>query len=297
MTTTLLVLAGGMGSRYGGLKQLDEVGPHGETIVDYSVFDAIRAGFGKVGFVVQQNTAEVFRERYSARLADMVEFDIAIQSVAPDIPGLGVVPRTKPWGTAHAVLVAKDAIDGPFAVINADDYYGRVSFMKMQQHLCTEVTTTRYAMVGFTLANTLSANGSVSRAICETDFSGNLVSIVERTQIIRQGSKIVDQSVSPPVILSADELVSMNFWGFDATFPAVLEDRFIQFAGDNRHSPTAEYYIPTAVDALIKEGAVTVDVLTSSEQWFGLTHAEDRVETQRALQQLSAANRYPSPLW
>jgi dTDP-glucose pyrophosphorylase len=297
MKTTLLVLAGGMGSRYGGLKQLDEVGPNGESIVDYSVFDAIRAGFEKVVFIVQQNSADIFRDRYRARLANEVEVECVIQPFEPAIPRLGVVRRTKPWGTAHAVLVARAAIDGPFAVINADDYYGEESFKKMQQQLLTGVTATGYAMVGFTLGNTLSANGSVSRAICETDSSGNLIAIVERTQIIRRGDEIVDQSVNPPVVLSGKELVSMNFWGFDESFPTLVEDRFIQFANDNRDSPTAEFYIPTVVDALIKKGAATVNVLTSSEQWFGLTYAEDKAGTQRALSRLTNAKRYPSPLW
>lgn len=297
MNTTLLVLAGGMGSRYGGLKQLDEVGPCGETIVDYSVFDALRAGFDKVVFVVQQSTVEKFRNRYSAKLADQVEVQFVVQPVSPDIPGVGVVPRSKPWGTAHAVLVAKDAIDGPFAVINADDYYGVEAFATMHEHLLANVATDRYALVGFELEKTLSLHGSVSRAICETDSANKLTSIVERTQIIRQGDAIVDQSVNPSVVLSAGDLVSMNFWGFDVSFFSAIADSFVQFASDNRTRQKAELYIPSVVDQLINEGSVSVDVLASGEQWFGLTYADDKADLVRAMLTLSESSLYPSPLW
>lgn len=320
MKPTLVILAGGMGSRYGGLKQLDGVGPNGETIIDYSIFDSIRAGFKKIVFVVRETTVDDFKVQISDRLAARVdaggvnasadagaasaasargpvEVEFVYQSVEPSLPGVGVVARRKPWGTGHAVLVTQDVVTDPFAVINADDYYGLSAFKLMHECLTQRVSPVHYAMVGFELGNTLSTNGSVSRAICEVDDSQRLLSIVERTRIIAKENRIVDQSASPPVALSQHDQVSMNFWGFHPSFFPALEKSFNAFAVANKANPEAEFYIPLVVDELIQNGTAAVEVLESREQWHGLTYAEDRAGIQQALAKMTDEGLYPSPLW
>lgn len=305
MKPTLVVLAGGMGSRYGGLKQLEGVGPNDETIIDYSVFDALRAGFKKIVFVVRESTAAEFEAQVVSKISDLdpgsgeneVEVEFVYQPVEPSIPGIGVVARRKPWGTAHAVLVAREAVNDPFAVINADDYYGADSFKVMLECLTQRVSPVHYSMVGFELGKTLSNNGSVSRAVCEVDDSRQLLSIVERTQIIAENHRIVDHSESPPVALSEHGQVSMNFWGFHPSFFSALEDCFIRFATENQSDPAAEFYIPIIIEELLQAGTVAVEVLKSQEQWYGLTYSEDRTGMQQALAQMTKDGLYPSPLW
>ena len=297
MKPTLVVLAGGMGSRYGGLKQLEGVGPSGETIVDYSVFDSIRAGFKKIVFVVRENTADDFRVQISSQFDALVDVEFVYQPVEPLLPGIGVISREKPWGTGHAVLVAREVVNDPFAVINADDYYGAGAFNTMLEFLTHRAAPDCYSMVGFELDKTLSTNGSVSRAICEVNDSQHLTSIVERTKIVYENQSIVDHSTSPAVTLSALDQVSMNFWGFHPTVFPLLEKSFTGFARKNQIAPKAEFYIPLLVDELVRSGTVAVEVLQSTEQWHGLTYAEDRPAIQHALSQMVNDGLYPSPLW
>jgi len=297
MEPALVVLAGGIGSRYGGLKQLEGVGPGAETIVDYSVFDSIRAGFKQVVFVVRECTVDDFKAKLSGQFSSRIDVEYVYQSVDTNVPGVSGVTRTKPWGTAHAVLAARDVVNVPFAVINADDYYGVDAFRLMRKCLTDRVSPNHYAMVGYKLCNTLSCNGSVSRAICEVGNSNSLISIVEHKKIIARGGRIVDQSLSPSVVLSADELVSMNFWGFYPNFFATLEEKFIQFATENKTDLTAEFTIPAVVDALVNNGSVAVGVLQSRDQWHGLTYVQDKATMKEALLRMTEEQLYPSPLW
>ncbi|OED45188.1 hypothetical protein AB833_00100 [Chromatiales bacterium (ex Bugula neritina AB1)] len=297
MKPVLVILAGGMGSRYGGLKQLDGVGPQHETIIDFSVYDAIRAGFGKVVLIVQESVVEQFKAKISSRFDQLIDVAYAVQPMQPVITGLGRVVRSKPWGTGHALLAAKDAIEEPFAVINADDYYGRSSFKIMADFLRQQASPECFAMVGFKLDKTLSENGSVSRGICTTDQSGNLKAVVERTEISANTDKIYDQSAQPALLLSGDDPVSMNFWGFDPSVFARLESHFLEFAQSNCANPTAEFYIPSFVNDLLKSKQVTVRLLESREQWYGVTYADDKPRMQQAIAEMVEQKRYDNPLW
>ncbi|MFT5168529.1 MAG: dTDP-glucose pyrophosphorylase [Saprospiraceae bacterium] len=297
MKPTLVVLAAGMGSRYGGLKQLDGVGPAEETIIDFSVYDAIRAGFGKVVFIVRESFVEDFKEKVSSRFADLIEVAFVFQPMEPDIPGLGVVPRQKPWGTGHAMLVAKDVVKEPFAVINADDYYGISSFKIMADFLNTKVTPTHFSMAGFQLSKTLSPNGSVSRGVCEMDAESNLTSVVERTKIVIEGDKINYYDEEVAFELSENTLVSMNFWGFHPEFFKDLETHFINFAKAYKDNPRSEFYIPLIINDLVQSGKVKVEVLESTEQWYGVTYAEDKPKVQKAILGMIDQGSYENPLW
>ena len=292
-----MVLAAGMGSRYGGLKQLDAVGPHRETIIDFSVYDAIRAGFGKVVFVLRDTFADQFMTTIGRRFEHRIDVAAVLQSIQPDIAGVGTIPRTKPWGTGHALLAAKPAVDGPFAVINADDYYGRDSYRLMAEFLITRASPVKFSMVGFQLVNTLSANGSVARGIGELNHAGHLVSVIERTQIAATGTEIFDQYPTPPLKLPEDALASMNFWGFDPAIFHHLEHQFITFARANTNSETAEFFIPTVVNRLLQNGTADCEVLHSGEQWYGVTYQQDKPVLQQALASLVQNNHYDSPLW
>jgi len=294
---TLVILAGGIGSRYGGLKQLDELGPAGETICDFSVFDGIRAGFEKIVFVVQESNVDAFRSRVSNRFVGRIPVEFVFQPVEPEVAGIGAVQRARPWGTGHAVLVAKEMVDDPFAVINADDFYGAEAFRKMHQFLTERVRPDSFAMVGYKLSKTLSTFGSVSRAICTLDDSNYLVSVIEYTKLVAQHGHIIDRSSHMPVSLSGNDLVSMNFWGFHPAIFSSLEAGFGLFAAQNQSDPLAEFHIPAVVDSLIQTGVAAVEVLTSREQWLGLTYAEDKSAVRDAILQLTKQNNYPSPLW
>lgn len=285
MDLTLVVLAAGMGSRYGGLKQLDPVGPAGEIILDYSVADALLAGFTKVVFVIRREMLEQFRDSVGARYEGRIQVDYAFQELEP-LPGGRVSPagRTKPWGTGHAVLAARPVVRAPFAVINADDYYGPGGFVKLALFL-QAAETGQYAMIGYRLEKTLSDHGSVSRGICRMDRAGNLVDITEQTAIVRKASGIIADG-NPPVHLVGDEPTSMNFWGFTPDLFARLERLFDEFLEESGESPKAEFYLPMAVGSLVASGEVTVRLLQGDDPWYGLTYPEDRPLVVRALADL-----------
>jgi choline kinase len=302
MKPTLLVLAAGMGSRYGGLKQMDPMGPGGETVLDYSVFDAIRAGFGKVVFVIREDFAEAFRESVGARFADRIEVDYAFQKL-DDLPDGFSVPegRVKPWGTAHAVRAAREHIDGPFAVINADDFYGADAYQVISRWFAEAPAASgksHYCMVGYPLKNTLSEHGAVNRGICQTD-EANLLSDVEEVIDI---SRADDGEVSGTRIdgsrLTVDDAcpVSMNFWGFTAEYLDQLETSFTEFLRDHGSEPKSECYIPTVVDGLIRKGLADCVVLETSASWFGVTYPDDKPHVVASIAALVAEGAYPSPL-
>ena len=280
---TLVVLAAGMGSRYGGLKQLDPVGPHGEIILDYSVRDAIAAGFGKVVFVIRREMVELFRETVGVRYEGTVEVAYAFQELDP-LPGGRVSPsgRTKPWGTGQAVLAASSLVRGSFAVINADDYYGPSGFLALTTFLSGK-SSGHYAMVGYRLDRTLSENGSVSRGICAVDGEGRLLEITERTAIARGADGVIVAEGNPPVSLTGAEPVSMNFWGFTPDLFESLGALFEEFLEERGGDLKAEFYLPAAVGSMIGRGEATVRVLTSSDSWLGLTYPEDKAAVVAAL--------------
>jgi UTP-glucose-1-phosphate uridylyltransferase len=289
MDPTLLVLAAGMGSRYGGLKQIDPVGPAGETVLDYAVFDAIRAGFGRVVFVVRKEFEESFRSAVTAKYAGKIAVDLVHQSV-DDLPGGFDVPsgREKPWGTGHAVWCARDAISGPFAVINADDFYGARSFTGLADFLA-RARGAEFAIVGFGLANTLSENGTVSRGVCVVK-AGRLESITEQRAIARD-------DVGEGRRFSGAEIVSMNFWGFTPAIFEGLNAALRAFLATSGTDPKAEFYLPAAVSGLIATGAATVDVIPSADSWFGITYREDKPRVAEAIRSLVAAGMYPARLF
>ena len=298
MKPTLLILAAGLGSRYGGVKQMDKIGPSGESIIDYSIFDAIRAGFGKVVFVVNPKIIDDFKAIYEPRLKGKIETRYVLQEIENIPEGITFNPdRIKPWGTAHAVLVAKDEIDEPFAVINADDFYGKESYQTIADFLIrqTEARGT-YAMAGYKLKNTLSEFGSVSRGVCEIENS-LLTDVVERTSIVRKGEGIVFEDQGKEVSISNDAIVSMNFWGFTTDFFEQSEKEFKKFILENASQLKAEFYIPFVVNKLIQKKEATVKVLTSDAQWFGITYQEDKPATIAKVSELVEQGVYPENLW
>ncbi|HFC00918.1 MAG TPA: nucleotidyltransferase [Phaeodactylibacter sp.] len=298
MKPTLLVLAAGMGSRYGGLKQLDEVGPNGETIIDYSVFDAIRAGFGKVVFVIRKNIEAPFREKITNKFEGKIEIQFAFQEMDAKIEGIKKMPkREKPWGTGHAVLVAKDLIHEPFAMVNADDYYGLEAFQKMANFLTEKCDAENYCMVGFQLKNTLSENGSVSRGVCSTDENGYLAGLTERTSIRKIADVICYEKDEQKYFLEDDTIVSMNLFGFHHNIFEHARGMFIDFVKNNSDNPRAEFYIPLVVNNLLESGAIQLTVLTSTEKWYGVTYKEDKDDVVNAMKILHADGKYPAALW
>jgi len=286
MELTLVVLAAGMGSRYGGLKQIDPVGPSGEIILDYSVSDALKAGFAKVVFVIRRETLELFRDAVGVRYEGKIAVEYAFQEMEP-LPGGRVSPagRTKPWGTGHALLAAAPVVRGPFAVINADDYYGPSGFARLASFLRT-AEEGHYAMVGYLLEKTLSEHGSVSRGICRQDERGYLVEITERTAIARKAAGIIAEG-NPPIALTGAEPTSMNFWGFTPDLFSRLERLFEEFLEEKGGDLKAEFYLPAAISSLITSGEVTVRLLTSENPWYGLTYPEDRPMVVSALAALA----------
>ncbi len=301
MKPTLLVLAAGMGSRYGGLKQIDQLGPSGETIIEYSVYDAIKAGFGKVVFVIRRNIEDAFKAALGDKFSHLIEVDYAIQEIDVAIEGIVDMPkREKPWGTGHAVLVAADKINTPFAVVNADDFYGRGAF-KALADFASQLSNPNgheYAMVGYVLANTLSDHGSVSRGVCQTDENRLLQTVVERTKIQRVDGTInyIDPEEKQHA-LADDTIVSMNFWGFTPTFFDALRKQFISFVAENKENPKAEFYIPLVVNHMITHQEATIEVLTSNDKWYGITYKEDKDIVTDAFADLVKQGTYPSPLW
>lgn len=300
MKPTLLILAAGMGSRYGGLKQIDGVGPHGETIIEYSIYDAIRAGFGKVVFVIRPDIEEAFKEVISTKFADQIEIAYAFQEITTPIEGITEFPeRQKPWGTAHAVLVAKDKIQEPFAVINADDYYGITGFKTMADFLTTACREDNFAMVAYMLQNTLSDHGTVSRGVCEMDAENNLTDVVERFKVHKEGAKIFceDEEGTKIELPDPNTLVSMNFWGFHPAIFDVMREQFVEFVKENLDKPKAEFFIPLVVNRQIKSHTAKVAVLSNDEQWYGVTYKEDKAAVQEAFKKLTASGKYEAPLW
>ncbi|WP_291914577.1 sugar phosphate nucleotidyltransferase [Chitinophaga sp. CB10] len=299
MQPTLLILAAGMASRYGSLKQIQQFGPSGETIIDYSIYDAIRAGFGKIVFIIRESFAAEFKEIFEPKLKGRVATDYVYQDMDSFV-GKYEVPadRTKPWGTAHAILCAKNAINEPFAVINADDFYGADAFVKMANFLKGEAKADIYSVVGYELGKTISEHGSVSRGVCAVDGAGFLSAINERTKIYSENGAIVyeeaDGSKHP---LSPETPVSMNFWGFDPSVFDLSQDLFYEFLENNRSNPKAEFFIPIVADEFIKRGKGKVKVLPTSSQWFGVTYKEDAPGVQASLNELVAKGAYPNNLW
>ncbi len=298
---TLVVLAAGMGSRYGGLKQLDPVGPSGEVILDYSVYDALQAGFDKVVFVIRKDFEEQFRNDLGKRFESKIAVDYAFQALE-DLPDGHTVPagREKPWGTGHAVLAARDVVDAPFVVINADDFYGRESYATIAEYLRTSANSDKEAtcMVGFPLRNTLSEHGTVARGLCQCDDDHYLVSVVETTSIrkVPEGAAYEDESGCAQV-LDGTELASMNMWGFQPSFFPLLQSLFGEFLSTQCESPNSEFYIPFAVDQLIQEGRASTRVLRTDSQWFGVTYQEDKPLVVQSLADLVTQGVYPSSLW
>lgn len=300
MKPTLLILAAGMGSRYGGLKQVDGLGPNGETIIDYSVYDAIRAGFGKVVFVIRKSIEKDFLEVFGNRFNKSVKVEIAFQELDM-LPQGFTVPegREKPWGTAHAVWVTRHLIDEPFAVINADDFYGYDTFRVLANELSRpDLNKGSYFMVGYKLGNTLSEQGAVSRGICSTNADGFLFDVVERTHIERTGG-VVSYKDDYGNLVPVDENipVSMNFWGFTPDFFEYTEKLMSDFFSNQIGNAKAEFYIPTVVNRAIKEGFARCKVLETKASWFGVTYPGDRPLVVAKLKELTEKGEYPSPLW
>ena len=293
-TTSLVILAAGMGSRYGGLKQIDEIGPRGETIIDHSLYDALQAGFNKIVFIIRKSFEEDFRRIFDNKLKGKAEVHYVFQEMNPLVPGLeGGVERTKPWGTGHAMLVAGEVVKEPFAIINADDYYGQSAFKILYDFLNQEVSESVMGMVGYVLDNTLSDFGHVNRGVCKVNDKGELLGVKECTKISRNGEEISYPEGEEQKSLSADSIVSMNFWGFHPSIFPHLEDSLYAFMRENKQSPTAEYYIPTLVDQRIASGEGVCKVLTSEDKWYGVTYREDRPMVENAFRKLHAEGKYP----
>ena len=304
---TLVVLAAGMGSRYGGLKQVDPVGPSGEAILDYSVFDAHRAGFGKIVFIIRKDIEEVFRAQIGSKYAGLLPVEYAFQDIA-DLPAPFTVPadRTKPWGTAHAIRAARHVVREPFAAINADDFYGRDAFQKLAAFLShvpqsptpTPQSPLPFAMVGYRLDRTLSANGSVARGVCSLDGAGRLTKVVEHVKLVPSPTGAHDDDPAATVRdFPGDARVSMNLWGFTPALFDALEARFPVWLAANAAREKSEWYIPFVVDEMIHEGAATVDVLPTDSSWFGVTYREDKPLVTAAIRKLVDAGEYPAKLW
>jgi choline kinase len=296
---TLLILAAGMASRYGSMKQIDGFGPNGETIIDYSIYDAIKAGFGKITFIIREEFLESFKDIFEPKLKGKVETDYVFQTF--DLKKYGIdqeIERAKPWGTGHAVLEAKNQIHEPFCVINADDYYGYEAFKNMVDFLTTEADANRYSIVGYKIGNTLSENGSVSRGVCQTDAHDNMSEINERTKVYTKDGGIVyeneDGSTHP---LDASTPVSMNFWGFTPHVFEITEKLFVDFVHANSDKPKSEFFIPLIADALIKNNTGTFKVIPTDAKWFGVTYKEDKEIVQENINKLVQDGVYPSKLW
>lgn len=299
---TLLIMAAGMGSRYGTLKQFDDFGPAGETILDYSIYDAIAAGFGKIVFVVRAESLPTIRSLYEEKLAHKIEIRYAVQDL--DLRKFGIkhdVSRIKPWGTGHAVLSAFECIDEPFAVINADDFYGRDAFQKMADFLRTEISHMHMGMIGFRLANTLSDHGAVSRGVCTLSTAGTLEAIVERTQIYYNNSdgvnNIVYKEDEQEHVLDPEIPVSMNFWGFTPRIFKIALDLFTIFVEQNLENPKAEFFIPTVADYMIRNSLTDFAVIGTNAKWFGVTYREDKPIVQQSILELVKAGVYPRYLF
>lgn len=298
MEPTLLILAAGMASRYGSMKQIQSFGPGGETIMDYSIYDAIRAGFKKVVFIIRKEFAQDFQNIFEPKLKGKVSLDYVYQDLNSFTDGFQTPPeRTKPWGTAHAVLCARDVVREPFAVINADDFYGRDAFEKAYKFLTTDCSESVYSIIGYELLKTLSENGTVNRGVCQVDTAGNLTSIAERLNIARKEGKIICDDNQEPKELPLDSQVSMNFWCFHPSIFAYSEKLFHEFLHNNIGNPKSEFFIPIVADRFIRDKEGVIKVIPTSAQWFGVTYKEDAPEVKESLNELVTAGEYTPQLW
>jgi dTDP-glucose pyrophosphorylase len=299
MQPTLLILAAGMASRYGSMKQVQSFGPSGETIMDYSIHDAIEAGFGKVVFIIRKEFADNFKEIFEPKLKGKIKTDYVYQEIDGFTGDYKVpVERTKPWGTAHAVLSAIDAVHEPFAVINADDFYGRDAFEKAYKFLTTDCSSNLYSIIGYELIKTLSENGSVSRGVCQVDGNNNLVSIAERTKIyMNEDNKITYEENDKKFEVPSTAKVSMNFWCFDPSVFDFIKNIFQEFLAENINNPKSEFFIPIIGDKFIHDGRGAIKVIPTDAKWFGVTYKEDAPDVQESLNKLINAGVYPKNLW
>ena len=301
---TLVIMAAGMGSRYGGLKQMDPIDPQGHVIIDFSIYDALRAGFQNIVFIIKREMEADFRAIIGDRIAKKANVSYVYQDLQ-NLPDGFSVPegRVKPWGTGHAILSIADVVDGPFAVINADDYYGPAAYQKIYDYLTTHEDDAlyRYAMVGFLLKNTLSENGHVARGVCQVSDEGYLTDIHERTHIEKRedGAAYTEDDGKTFIPLSGDCTVSMNLWGFTNSILTELKDRFPAFLTQamEENPLKGEYFLPSVVDSLLKEGKATVQVLTSTDRWYGVTYKADKAVVTAAIQQMKDQGLYPQNLW
>lgn len=298
MKPTLVILAAGMGSRYGGLKQIDGVGPNEEPIIEYSIYDAIRAGFGKVVFIIRRDIEAAFKAKFSGKFEDKIAVDYVFQEKESFLPPDFVADyREKPWGTAHAMLVAATAVNEPFAVINADDYYGVEAFRTIAGFLQNECSPEHHTMVGYILRNTLSDHGTVNRGVASTTTDGLLAGVVERLKIGHRDGGVSYLEAEQAVPLDIDSVVSMNFWGFHPDIFKQTEKMFHDFVATTAGQPRSEFLIPEVIDELIQSGQAKVSVLTSNDRWHGVTYQEDKPKVIKAFGELLAKGVYPDSLW
>jgi len=298
MQPTLVVLAAGMASRYGSMKQTQGFGPGGETIMEYSIYDAIHAGFGKVVFIIREEFADMFKELFGNKLSERIKVEYVFQELSKFTNRPVPEERKKPWGTAHAVLCCKGTVNEPFAVINADDFYGKDGFIKAHNFLTTSVSDNQYAIIGYELKKTLSDNGSVSRGVCNVDAEGNLIDINERTKIYRhENGAITYEDENGLHEVSEDSSVSMNFFAFAPNFIDHCETYFDEFLDKEISNPKGEFFIPLVVDKVVKNKQADVKVIPTSAQWFGVTYKEDAPGVQASIDKLVADGEYPARLW
>ena len=296
---SLLVLAAGMGSRYGGLKQIDPIGPNGEAIIEYSMHDAIKAGFGKIVFVIRQSFEQAFKDMIGNKLDGLCEVQYVYQELDKSLGDFELpANRQKPWGTGHAILVAAGVINEPFAVINADDFYGGYSYKAIAEYLSNTAGENDYCMVGYTLSNTLSENGSVARGVCQCDENDNLLNVEEHTNILeKDGSLTGTDNAGKPKTLTGQEIVSMNLWGFGPSIFDHLKTRFAEFLAADGNEEKSEFYIPFVVDDLITQSVAKVKVLKSEASWFGVTYPDDKPTVVAQVADLVKNGLYPNNLW
>jgi choline kinase len=298
MKPTLLILAAGMASRYGSMKQIDGFGPNGETIIDYSIYDAIKAGFGKVVFIIKEEFVDNFRSIFDPKLKGKIAVEYVFQNF--DLKQFGIeeeIYREKPWGTAHAILSGRNVVKEPFCVINADDFYGFDAFKKMVDFLDEEASDNNFSIIGYQIGKTLSDFGAVSRGVCKVDAGGNLEEIVERTKVYKENDTIVYEEDDKKYPLDFETPVSMNFWGFTPAVFKITEDLFKVFALENKDKPKAEFFIPLIGENLVRSNTATFKVVPTANQWFGVTYKEDKPFVQASIDQLIKDGAYPENLW
>ena len=298
MKPTLLILAAGMASRYGSMKQIDGFGPNEETIIEYSIYDAIKAGFGKVVFIIKEEFEDNFKALFDPKLKGKIETAYVFQNFDLKQYGLDVeIERAKPWGTGHAILAARHVINEPFCVINADDFYGLDSFQKMVSFLTEEVTGSNYSMIGYEIAKTLSDFGSVSRGVCKVSHDGYLEEIIERTKVLREGEAIVYEEEGKQYPLPLETRVSMNFWGFTPEVFKLAEELFREFALTHQEDPKSEFFIPIIVETLLNSEKADFKVVPTDSKWFGVTYKEDKPVVKESIDELIKEGAYPANLW